>query len=73
MAHWSKITPATVEEKLVMSWVFAGEEISPRFLAGAVIILLGLIINQQSFSGTREEETEPAINQSQAALSEKIL
>ncbi len=57
---------------LVMSWVFAGEEISPRFLAGAFIILLGLIINQHSFSGTREEESEAAINQSQAALFEKI-
>jgi hypothetical protein len=31
---------------LLMSWFLRGEEISPRFLGGAVMILLGLIINQ---------------------------
>jgi drug/metabolite transporter (DMT)-like permease len=41
---------------LLISWGFLGEEISPKLLTGALIILLGLIVNQSVSFKTRQNE-----------------
>ncbi len=57
---------------IIMSWIFIGEELSQKFLAGAAIILLGLLINQHSFTRKHKSASEPVLAESQEILCNKV-